>query len=67
MTDTNIKPWELPKIRKAMNELQFIVTSDGEIGVGWSNKSEDGGFDVLMWMSDNLRKSAVEKGQSHAE
>ena len=63
MSETNIKPWELPKIRKAMNELQFIVTSEGDIGIGWSNKSEDGGFDVLMWMSDDLRESAVARQQ----
>ena len=59
----NVKVWELPKIRKAMNELQFIVTSAGEIGVGWSNRGENGGFDVLMWMSDDLRRSAIDKAR----
>ena len=64
MTDITIQPWELPKFRKIMNDLQFIVTSTGEIGVGWSNRGEDGGFDVLMWLSDDLRRSAVENGRS---
>lgn len=57
----NVKVWELPNVRKAMNELQFIVTSTGEIAVGWSNRGEVGGFDVLMWMSDDLRQSVIER------
>ena len=56
-----VNPWELPKLRKVMNEIQFIVTSSGEIGIGWSNKGEGGGFDVLKWMSNDLRESELNK------
>lgn len=55
-----IETWDLPKIREAMNELQFIVTSDGRIGVGWSNRGEDGGFSVLKWLSNDLADSALQ-------
>ena len=63
---THLKVWDLPRIREAMDQLQFIVTDTGEIGVGWSNRGEDGGFAVLKWMSDDLRDSALDR-RTHDE
>ncbi len=59
--DKSVQPWDLPATREAMDELQFIVTSDGRVGVGWSNRGEDGGFSILKWMAEDMLVSAFER------
>lgn len=34
--------------------LEWIKTSEGQIGVGYSNHTESGGFTVIKWMPDDF-------------
>lgn len=41
--------------------LQFMLTREGKIGVGYSNKTEEGGFTVLKWLPDDMVKDAADR------
>lgn len=44
--------------------LDFIVTREGKLGVGYSNTGEEGGFTTLEWASDKTLKAVLEHAES---
>lgn len=51
---------EITRLRAQLAEavtpetLEWIKTSEGRIGVGYSNRTESGGFTVIKWMPDDF-------------
>ena len=48
-----------------LNELRFIQTDDGCLGVGYTSNKEAGGFKIIRWcpddMADRLAARLLEK------
>ncbi len=46
---------------KEVDSVQFILTSDGRLGVGYNPRNEQGGFHVLKWCPDDMIKQAAKR------
>ena len=42
-----------------IDEIVFVKTRDGRLGVGWCPNKEAGGFHVELWCSDEMLKAAA--------